>query len=878
MSKLLTNQISNYNDNGPVEAKEGLNVATGKPLQVAGANGTSGDYLKSTGSSIEWSTFPSIPAAQVNVDWNSTSGITQILNKPNLSTVATTGSYNDLINLPTIPDAQVNSDWNANSGLARILNKPTIFSGNYADLSGRPSIPATITDLSDVNLPNPIPDVAYLRWDSSTVRWITGASAGIGNIVEDTSPQLGATLDLNGHDITGGTSSTIEVSGDTSKIKFLYQNLGDLPSASTWHGMFAHVHAQGHGYFAHGGAWTQLIDEGSSIGELSDVNTSGASVNDVLKWNGTAWTAQTDATGGGGGGGGVTSDAQNNTVAGTNAGDAFVGADANNNTLFGYNAGTSITDGDKNTGVGCFALEDVTTGSWNTAVGQGALKGITSTGTNTAVGRNAGMNSNGSSNTFIGDTAGDYSGGSDNVIIGRAAGRFNNNSNNIIIGANASGSATTATNEITLGDTNITKFRVPGINFAIKDSTATENYVLTVDANGEAGWAAASGGGGSGATVTTADTAPTTPSDGDLWWKSDEGRLKVYYTDTNTSQWVDANPPLSVAEQFQISSESTDTECYPLFSKDATGNLEPKTVTSLKLNSSSGQLEAGSFKKTGGSSSEFLKADGSTDSTSYSTFSGSYADLTNKPTLFSGNYTELTNKPNIPSNLNGLSDVTTGSITTGDLLTYDGSVWAAAAPATPTRVWILDGEDVSSSGANWGGTKLVTGIPTGGANGTTPYKRIVILFGGVAFSNPGSGQIRIRLGTSNNGIDNQYYTSASTDGAGNTWTSDNCFIIGKTTSKGAGPQLSGRIVLDRNGGGASGGSFGEIVETHTILEHSAGNPTANSVYTGSGLKSVFQADNFDRLEFSVDNQHTGGNNVNLTGMFHYGEVSIYVEY
>ena len=89
MSKLLTNQISNYNDNGPVEAKEGLNVANGKPFQVDGANGTSGDYLKSTGSSIEWSTFPSIPAAQVNVDWNSTSGVTQILNKPNLSTVAT---------------------------------------------------------------------------------------------------------------------------------------------------------------------------------------------------------------------------------------------------------------------------------------------------------------------------------------------------------------------------------------------------------------------------------------------------------------------------------------------------------------------------------------------------------------------------------------------------------------------------------------------------------------------------------------------------------------------------------------------------------------------------------------------------------------------
>lgn len=43
-----------------------------------------------------------------------------------LATVATTGSYNDLSNKPTIPAAQVNSDWNASSGVAEILNKPTI--------------------------------------------------------------------------------------------------------------------------------------------------------------------------------------------------------------------------------------------------------------------------------------------------------------------------------------------------------------------------------------------------------------------------------------------------------------------------------------------------------------------------------------------------------------------------------------------------------------------------------------------------------------------------------------------------------------------------------------------------------------------------------
>lgn len=52
-----------------------------------------------------------------------------------LKTVAFTGSYNDLTNKPTIPAAQVNSDWNATSGVAQILNKPTIPTVNNATLT-----------------------------------------------------------------------------------------------------------------------------------------------------------------------------------------------------------------------------------------------------------------------------------------------------------------------------------------------------------------------------------------------------------------------------------------------------------------------------------------------------------------------------------------------------------------------------------------------------------------------------------------------------------------------------------------------------------------------------------------------------------------------
>lgn len=47
-------------------------------------------------------------------------------NTADLATVATSGSYNDLSNKPSIPDAQVQSDWNATTGMGVILNKPTI--------------------------------------------------------------------------------------------------------------------------------------------------------------------------------------------------------------------------------------------------------------------------------------------------------------------------------------------------------------------------------------------------------------------------------------------------------------------------------------------------------------------------------------------------------------------------------------------------------------------------------------------------------------------------------------------------------------------------------------------------------------------------------
>ena len=50
---------------------------------------------------------------------------------------------------------------------------------------------------------------------------------------------------------------------------------------------------------------------------------------------------------------------------------------------------------------------------------------------------------------------------------------------------------------------------------------------------------AAGGGGGGGSSVTTDDTAPSAPSDGDLWYDTANGGMFVYYQDADSSQWVE---------------------------------------------------------------------------------------------------------------------------------------------------------------------------------------------------------------------------------------------------------------------------------------------------------------------------------------------------
>ena len=106
--------------------------------------------------------------------------------------------------------------------------------------------------------------------------------------------------------------SDLDMGGNKVLFGNVYPTVGDLPSASTYHGMFAHVHATGAAYFAHGGQWIELAnksdipDSGSSdvesLDDLDDVELTTLTTGEVLKWDGTKWTNKTDNNDGTGSG------------------------------------------------------------------------------------------------------------------------------------------------------------------------------------------------------------------------------------------------------------------------------------------------------------------------------------------------------------------------------------------------------------------------------------------------------------------------------------------------------------------------------------------------------------------------------------------------
>jgi hypothetical protein len=87
-------------------------------------------------------------------------------------------------------------------------------------------------------------------------------------------------------------------------------------------------------------------------------------------------------------------------------------------------------------------------------------------------------------------------------------------------------------------DANFTNLNTDKLEDAAGSAASDGNEYVRKDG----AWAVATGGGG-GASVTTSATAPSSPSDGDLWFSETNGVTYVYYNDGNSSQWVASGTP-----------------------------------------------------------------------------------------------------------------------------------------------------------------------------------------------------------------------------------------------------------------------------------------------------------------------------------------------
>ena len=129
------------------------------------------------------------------------------------------------------------------------------------------------------------------------------------------------------------------------------------------------------------------------------------------------------------------------------------------------------------------------------------------------------------------------------------------------------------------------------------------------------------GGGGGGASVSVSSTAPSSPSEGDLWFDDENATLLIYYDDGNgAAQWVssvagpsdfglDSAEALAIFDSAYIqaragspttiqpaATSSTDTEVFPLFVEASnTTEQSVKVDGGLKYNANTNALTAGSF-------------------------------------------------------------------------------------------------------------------------------------------------------------------------------------------------------------------------------------------------------------------------------------------
>ena len=131
--------------------------------------------------------------------------------------------------------------------------------------------------------------------------------------------------------------------------------------------------------------------------------------------------------------------------------------------------GSEMCIRDSNTIIGGEAHYNATSGYNNVSIGKQAMSLASDAYQCTAVGCKA-----------LQTSSQGGSGGDNNTALGHVAGdQLVTGSNCTILGANAQASSTSVSNEITLGDANITKLRVPGIGLTFTSVGAEISGIVT---------------------------------------------------------------------------------------------------------------------------------------------------------------------------------------------------------------------------------------------------------------------------------------------------------------------------------------------------------------------------------------------------------------
>ena len=151
------------------------------------------------------------------------------------------------------------------------------------------------------------------------------------------------------------------------------------------------------------------------------------------------------------------------------------GKTSGSNYAIGQDLYPNLSTGTSNIAIGGASMYAIQGGNGNVAIGESAFAGLANMNYNVGIGLNAMFNAGangGGNNVAIGANAGSAATGTvdNNVLIGSSAGggvgvtgAMISGTNNILIGYQSIPSATDVSNEITLGNSSITSFRIPGL-------------------------------------------------------------------------------------------------------------------------------------------------------------------------------------------------------------------------------------------------------------------------------------------------------------------------------------------------------------------------------------------------------------------------------